>query len=527
MPQTASIRLDLRAAADFRLKVPTRRVTVVEGTDAVYHVKSDSLTGYSDDVDLSVTGLPSGASAAIGTDPIENDGETDITIETVGVAAGVHYFNIDAETYAPPQDEVWAESTSLSDVQAAITAANSGQTVRIPAGSSTWAARLDTITTKALGIIGAGIDQTIIKRGFTNTNDTGQAVRGLIAFSPTSSLAATNPVFRLSGMTIDCDYRGDGPWLYNAYRQYPCTNIRLDHLKIHHATYSGSPWGYDMFGICIGRYGAMYGVCDNSTLNGDLFASNTSDDDVWTDTAYNFGDANNFYFEDCTITATPVSETLCSDGNHSPRYCFRHNTLDVTDLNRGYDSPMFDIHGNQASPMRAGQGWEIYENSIICAGIAVSFDQRGGKAMCYNNTATKTTGSLSMRVREEHDDASVGPTPYVPNNLITGQPQHISDTYYWGNTIGGVQVDVDDSAEHVTYSGHSCPEENYHFWNQAASFDGSVGIGIGLLAARPTSGLTAGVGYWATDTQTLYRATGATTWETFYTPYTYPHPLRA
>ena len=33
------------------------------------------------------------------------------------------------------------------------------------------------------------------------------------------------------------------------------------------------------------------------------------------------------------------------------------------------------------------------------------------------------------------------------------------------------------------------------------------------------------MGYWATDTQTLYRATGATTWEIFYTPYTYPHPL--
>jgi hypothetical protein len=39
-------------------------------------------------------------------------------------------------------------------------------------------------------------------------------------------------------------------------------------------------------------------------------------------------------------------------------------------------------------------------------------------------------------------------------------------------------------------------------------------------------GLTVGVGYWATDTQTLYRATSATTWQAYYTPYQYPHPLR-
>jgi hypothetical protein len=76
-------------------------------------------------------------------------------------------------------------------------------------------------------------------------------------------------------------------------------------------------------------------------------------------------------------------------------------------------------------------------------------------------------------------------------------------------------------------------------------FNGSTGCGWGTLANRPSSGLTVGVGYFATDqgswnttgsntkgvnmagaSGVLYVATSATTWAVQYTPYTYPHPLR-
>ncbi len=60
------------------------------------------------------------------------------------------------------------------------------------------------------------------------------------------------------------------------------------------------------------------------------------------------------------------------------------------------------------------------------------------------------------------------------------------------------------------------------------SFTGATGVGQGLLSARPVHGVgaccTAGVGWWATDTNTLYTSTGAA-WTTHYQPYTYPHPL--
>ncbi len=66
----------------------------------------------------------------------------------------------------------------------------------------------------------------------------------------------------------------------------------------------------------------------------------------------------------------------------------------------------------------------------------------------------------------------------------------------------------------------------------------TTGTGWGTLAQRPTT-CTAGpggtygasptgsygVGYWATDTNTLYVCTSTNTWTAIYTPYTYPHPL--
>jgi hypothetical protein len=299
---------------------------------------------------------------------------------------------------------------------------------------------------------------------------------------------------------------------------YPLTNIRIDHMKIVNAY------------IAIGRYGTVYGVCDNCQIDtGTFFMSNTSNDDIWLHSGYEFGDINNFYFEDNTVTGVGARD-MCSDGNHSPRFAIRYNTFDLTGMTRA-PSPLVDNHGNMAGTMRAGQGFEFYENIIISGGYGPGIDQRGGKVICFNNTVTGTGASLWIRVREENDDRR-NPTGanawgIAGKNLITGQPQHISDSYYWNNTVNNALVPARASAQTVNYGPPLgiVPQENREFWNQNTSFDGTSGIGVGPLANRPTT-CTVGVAYWATDTRTLYRCTATNVWTEYYKPYPYPHPLR-
>ena len=65
----------------------------------------------------------------------------------------------------------------------------------------------------------------------------------------------------------------------------------------------------------------------------------------------------------------------------------------------------------------------------------------------------------------------------------------------------------------------------------------TAGVGTGTFANRPASctanstaypaGNSPGVGYWATDQNTLYVCTATNTWTVYYKPYTYPHPLQS
>jgi hypothetical protein len=185
-----------------------------------------------------------------------------------------------------------------------------------------------------------------------------------------------------------------------------------------------------------------------------------------------------------TTQSTPRGMHLCSR--------ILSNTSDTI----VYDTQTPD---NQPKTFNTGDGFAIYK-------LLVALDQPGrGKG-----------------------DLLAGNPPY---NTVTGGSnwphQALEPIYAWNNAINGVPVKVGST--------YPTLQENRDYYNQTDAFDGTVGVGVGLLADRPKT-CTPGVAYWATDQGKwdsthsgpdgqLYVCTEPNTWSLYYKPYTYPHPL--
>ena len=401
-----------------------------------------------------------------------------------------------------------AASCSYADVSAAITAAASGDTVRVPKCSATWTSQL--VITKGIYLIGAGIGQTVITSGFypvasdwSNNN----ANSFLIRYNP-SDMAANHP-FRFSGFDIDCAgicnaiYLGSGSGYATSFND----KIRIDHNRL-----VGNR-------RAIQEGGHFFGVADNNIIvsTSAAFGGYAHHGTTWSFLTAEYGTSHNFYYEDNAVTMG----TVASHDGHGGRYCLRYNSF--TSAYAGNHYPIMDFHGNQPGNLAANMLVEVYENTFdLETRSGGLYDGRGGHAIIFNNDVI-TTGSVSAKIREEFND-NIDPVPFQP---VTRQPQHISDAYFWSNYKNGVTLINPTISETVDYGGAIglVPQWDIDAWKQTTPFTGASGVGVGLLSARPST-CTVGVGYWATDTKILYRCNATNGWVKYYTPYTYPHPLR-
>jgi hypothetical protein len=424
-------------------------------------------------------------------------------------------------------------SPSYADVNHCInTCAAKNDTILIPAGNASWDNQL--VIGKALKIIGKGSGSTVITSTYkAPTSNTTDSRTCLIYYSANPDPAPASIDFRISGFTFDLGDSSGAVFLRND-SVTPIRNLRIDNNIFLNTV------GYRT----IYSWGQIWGLIDNNTFNTvesatGIYGSNKTS---WGLT-FRFGTNDNMYVEDNifkNLRSTPHS------GGGGGRYAARYNTY-VNDQNGLY--PWFDSHGNQGvGGNYSGMGLEIYGNKLThsypTAGVSM-VDQRGGKGIVFSNLVLSTP-TVSAQAREEYSDA-LNPPAFGPD----GQPQHVSDSYYWNNRKNGstlipFKITQDTVDRSMTPNDPPVLVENREFWQQATTgFDGTTGVGCGTLASRPAT-CTPGVAFWATDQScntvdeanvganpktplsgTLYKCTALNTWTAYFAPYTYPHPLRS
>jgi hypothetical protein len=125
-------------------------------------------------------------------------------------------------------------------------------------------------------------------------------------------------------------------------------------------------------------------------------------------------------------------------------------------------------------------------------------------------------------------------TPYPTQG--NAWPREAVDPVY---VFANIMTWPGDSADNLVSSNANVMIDNREYYQQfglhaePGTFNGTAGVGQGTysqLTSYPTctagpGGNTPGVGFWATDQNTLYVCNPTNTWTAYYTPYTYPHPL--
>jgi hypothetical protein len=477
-----------------------------------------------------------------------------------------------------------AASTSAADVQTAVNLCIAGGTVIVPSGSSAWAQNVSISPLAPLTIQGQTTCTGSPASSCTdNTNITiNNPGRLIISSSAAHLVTITGFTFTIAG----ADFNNGAIGIFGALGQ---VSFRFHHSHIV-CNSNVSTLGLIFIGSAYGLFDHLLvsnsGTGNHTfAIHGDRGDAGNS---AW-NLPVSLGTGNAVYFEDSTFNNLNQTDGLM-DGYTGGRVVFRHNVVTQGNApgadNIGfhgtdsgslrsffsveiYSNTFTNNSSNTMTPLRSRGGTSLtYSNTWAGSGgwSAINLQNYradggtnfsswgpvngtnwqpqtypcgqawaqncanvtgGGIFWCNINRDTVAISNATCNAITPGDTATAYFDTNAPrDNIGRTHNQVLAPVYEWLNSpdpgIGSCC-----SSQLANYI-----KANQDYYSFTGSFTGATGIGSGSLAARPGTctagpgGNTPGVGYWATDTSTLYVCNPTNTWSTYYKPYAYPHPLQ-
>jgi hypothetical protein len=408
-------------------------------------------------------------------------------------------------TVAVQAATITATSVNEPDVIAAYNAANSGDTIVLPSGTSTtWNSTL--FVSKPVTIQGQGVGATILSRGSSSPSFI--APFFLIAGLPSDSPVRITGI-EINNVVVSPSYDTFCIEVYNpsaGEATFPYTQIRIDHCKFSYGKRQ------------IWWQGWCYGVVDHCTFynHGESAGHVRGDGDHQLQLGASYGTRDAVYWEDNTFIQDnniPIG-SASTDFDFAAVSVWRYNTFDYTGFTKsGQSDGPIGTHGNQGYWTAVNRNYlgmlqcEIYNNTFkMPAGMYRMGYLRGGRLIFANNTITTTDGSMPLLVAmtEEEDWRT---DIFGPLRTAWPAEQQVNNSFFYGNT----------------YNGFPQSASNFGLWN---SNDGTFiqqNRDYWLSAPDPTTVTNYPKPGSPPSSPNYPYSFGAAV--TSYTPLVYPHPL--
>lgn len=370
-----------------------------------------------------------------------------------------------------------AATASRSDVGAAYSLCVDGDTLGIPAGTSTWTNTL--YVTNAITIQGSGIGQTILSDNIGFEGPVG-AIGPVIMFT-----CPPNKFGRVTGIEFTSATSGGDChgvlWLKGYSRGVRVDNCKWTNPRQSAITVDDAVCGVidhcsvvSLNGHCIEFWN---GLNWPTTLDG----AATWGDGSW-ESPFNWGTTNMMVVEDCNFTRTTGGSAAAVDTFAGGRWCIRNCLL---------TNCYFEVHGTETTGRyRGGRAVEVYGCSIynsIGTSLPIGVHLRSGSGVVWSNSFFGFVPGCYGMALDNYRQSMMEVSPWGGANGTNAWDVSTNGVLFAGTHTGtnGAFVLIDSNAAWTVnqYVGYSFINTNRNCWSMAVANTATAMTPVNVVGA--------------------------------------------